>query len=326
MTRKKSYSNLRVVALAGGGSGARLAQGLAAVLPPGSLSIIVNTGDDFEYLNLNICPDLDTVLYTLAGLANTNTGWGLEGDTSYCLDALQRLGEPTWFHLGDCDLATHLFRSQHLSQGQRLTEITTQIAAALGVQHRILPMCDTPLHTRILTDEGEMAFQEYFVRRAWQPRLTSLRWEGLENAHPTPEVSAALAAANLVIICPSNPFVSIDPILLLPGMRDIIRTRLVVAVSPILGGQAVKGPAAKMFSELNIEPSALAVAAHYHDILTGYIVDTVDEELVPQVQALGMAAMAAPILMPGLSERTAVAQTVLNFSLLLSENAARTHR
>jgi LPPG:FO 2-phospho-L-lactate transferase len=322
VNHNKSYSNLRVAALAGGVGGARLAQGLAAILPPSALSIIVNTGDDFEYMNLNICPDLDTVLYTLAGLANPGTGWGVQGDTSFCLDALQKLGGPSWFHLGDRDLATHLFRTQSLSQGHRLTEVTRQIATALGVKHPILPMCDTPLHTLVLTDEGEMAFQDYFVRRAWQPRLSGLRWEGLENARPTPEVNEALSNANLVIFCPSNPLVSIDPILLLPGVRETIRARQAVAVSPILGGKAVKGPAAKMFRELNIEPSALAVAAHYQGLLTGYVLDMVDEKLLPDVQALGMAALAAPTLMPGVEERIAVARSVLDFSLQLLEEEA----
>ena len=302
--------------------GARLAQGLAAVLPPAALSIIVNCGDDFEYLNLNICPDLDTVLYTLAGLANPAAGWGLDGDTSFCLEALQRLGGPAWFHLGDRDLATHLLRTHLLSQGLRLTEVTRQIAVGLGVQHPILPMCDMPLRTVVLTDEGEMAFQDYFVRRAWQPRLTGLRWEGLENAQPTPEVMTALSTANLVIFCPSNPFVSIDPILLLPGIRETIQASQAVAVSPILGGQAVKGPAAKMFREFNIEPSALAVAVHYRDLLTGYILDEVDEKLVPSVQALGMAAAARQTLMPGIKEREEVARAVLDFSLQLLEEGA----
>jgi LPPG:FO 2-phospho-L-lactate transferase len=316
------YSDLHVVALAGGVGGARLAQGLAALLPPSALSIIVNSGDDFEYLNLSICPDLDTVLYTLAGLGNPASGWGLAGDTSACLDALQRLGGPTWFHLGDRDLATHLLRTTLLNQGLRLTEVTHRIATALGVQHPILPMCDTPLRTMVKTDEGEMAFQEYFVHRAWQPRLLGLRWEGLEKARPTPEVLAALAAANLVIFCPSNPFVSIDPILLLPGVRETIHSNTVVALSPIIGGQAVKGPAAKMFRELNIEPSALAVAEHYRNLLSGYILDTVDEELLPHVQALGMAATAVPSLMPGLEERISVAHSVLDFALQLLQEGA----
>ena len=309
-----AHSGLRVTALAGGVGGARLAQGLAALLPAEQLSIIVNTGDDFEHLGLAICPDLDTVTYTLAGLSNPTVGWGLVDESFHCLEALEKLGGPTWFKLGDRDLATHLMRTHLLHSGMSLTQATRQIAATLGVRHAILPMSDQPVHTRVITDQGEMDFQEYFVYRQWQPRLNGLRWEGIEDAQPAPEALAALQQADLVVFCPSNPFVSIDPILLLPGVREALKKRPVVAVSPILGGNAVKGPAAKMFHELGIRPSAVAVAEHYRDLLTGFVLDEIDTDLRSEVEALGMAACAIPSLMPVLAERIAVARGVLAFA------------
>ncbi len=308
------FSGLHVAALAGGVGGARLAQGLAALLPAEQLSIIVNTGDDFEHLGLAICPDLDTVTYTLAGLSNPAAGWGLADETYHCLEALGKLGGPDWFRLGDRDLATHLVRTSLLRSGMRLTQATGQITQALGVRHAILPMCDMPVHTRVITDQGELDFQEYFVHFGWQPRLTGLRWEGIEEARPSAEVLAALDQADLVVMCPSNPFVSIDPILLLPGIRPLLQKRLVVAVSPILGGKTVKGPAAKMFQELGIEPSAPAVAEHYQDVLDGFVLDEIDAALQAAVETLGMAACAIPTLMSGLDERKAVAQGVLEFA------------
>lgn len=307
------WTHLRVTALAGGVGGARLAHGLAALLDPGALSVVVNTGDDFETLGLTICPDLDTVTYTLAGLANPETGWGLAGDTTAALEALRRLGGPDWFRLGDRDLATHLFRTQRLRAGQTLTEVTAQIAAGLGARHPILPMCDPPCRTRVLTDEGELEFQEYFVRLQCRPRVNGFRWEGLDSARPTQAVLRALDNADLIVFCPSNPFVSIDPILNLPGVRERVAARCAVAVSPILGGRAVKGPAAKMFAELGFEPSALNVARRYRDLLRGFVLDEVDAGQVNAVEALGMRAAAFPTLMPGLNERAAVARRVLAF-------------
>lgn len=307
--------DIRVVALAGGVGGAKLVQGLTAVLPPARLSIIVNTGDDFEHLGLTICPDLDTVLYTLAGVASAETGWGRRGETYHTLEAVQALGGPGWFRLGDRDLATHLLRTAWLREGVRLTEVTRRLAAALGVAHPLLPMCDAPFRTRVLTDTGELDFQSYFVRRRWQPVVRGFRWAGA--ALPSPEVRAALSAAGLVVLCPSNPFVSIDPILALPGVREAIAGRTTVAVSPILGGEAVKGPAAKMFRELGEAPSAVAVARHYGDLLDGFVLDAVDADLVPQVAALGMAAEALPTLMPDVETRRAVARAVLAFGARL---------
>ncbi len=308
------FNDLRVVALAGGVGGARLAQGLAHCLSPAQLSVIVNTGDDFTHLGLAICPDLDTVMYTLAGLANPEMGWGLQGESFECLAALGRLGGPTWFRLGDHDLATHLLRTHSLQAGSRLTEVTGALARALGVKPSLLPMSDDPCHTRVLTEEGEMGFQEYFVLRRWQPRVLGFRWEGGETAQPTPEVRAALEAADLVIFCPSNPWVSLDPILNLPGIRALISMRTAVAVSPILGGETVKGPAAKMYRELGMNPAATTVAAHYQGVLRGFVLDVVDAGQASEVEALGLESAVMPTLMPGLPERLAVAQAVLAFA------------
>jgi LPPG:FO 2-phospho-L-lactate transferase len=319
----KELINPGVVALAGGVGGARLAHGLVNILPPNQLSIVVNTGDDFQHLGLTICPDLDTVTYTLAGLANPGTGWGIEGDTFTCLDAIQKLAGPAWFHLGDQDIATHLVRTHLMKQGNSLTEVTHTLSTRLGVKHAVLPMCDTPLRTMVLTDQGEMDFQTYFVREACQPAVKGFRWEGIKNGQPTPEVMAALRSASLVILCPSNPFVSIDPILNLPGVRQSLENRTVVAVSPILGGKVVKGPAAKMFQELGFEASAVNVARHYQGLLSGFVLDQIDAILQPEIQQLGMTARAMPSLMPGLAERVEVARRVIEFGLeLLAEKKA----
>ncbi len=310
----------KVAALAGGVGGARLSQGLTELLPPERLSIIVNTGDDFEHLGLKICPDLDTVVYTLAWLANSKTGWGIADDTRKMLDLFIQLGGPGWFSLGDRDLATHLRRTQLLREGYSLTETTRRIASALGVRHPILPMCDMPMPTRVVTEIGEMEFQEYFVKWMCQPKALRFVWPCLPQAQPSAEVIRALSTADLIVFCPSNPFVSIDPILMLPGVRDLIKERMAVAVSPILAGSAVKGPAAKMFAELGITPSAVAVAEHYRDLISGFVMDEVDAQLLPDVLSLDMQATAIPTLMPDRPERKTVAQGVLDFALQISRS------
>lgn len=312
-----SFTALKITALAGGVGGARLVEGLAALLPPTQLRVIVNTGDDFEHWGLTICPDLDTVMYTLSGRANPETGWGLVGETFHCLEAVTQLGGPAWFRLGDRDLATHLLRTEWLRAGQRLTAVTHRLATALGVEVPLLPMTDQPFRTQVLTDEGVLPFQEYFVRRRWQPIVRGFFWEGAATAQPTPEVLESLAWANLIVLCPSNPFVSIGPILALPGVREAISQRITLAISPILGGQAVKGPAAKMFQELGITPSATAVAAHYGPLLTGFILDITDAALEPEIRALGMIPRVVPTLMPHHAARVALAQEVLTFGLQL---------
>jgi LPPG:FO 2-phospho-L-lactate transferase len=278
----------RVVALAGGVGGARLADGLAQVLPPEDLTVLVNIGDDFEHLGLKICPDLDTVCYTLAGLANPDTGWGRRVETWNALEGLSQLGGPDWFRVGDRDLGTHLERTRRLRDGQSLSQITRHFCKVWGVEPMVLPASDDSVPTWVYTDKGELPFQEYFVQRQCQPRVTAFRFAGIDRARPVPGALEALAAASLVVICPSNPWVSIDPILALPGLRAAVAARPVLAVSPIIGGQAVKGPAAKMYAELGIEPSALAVAQHYRGLLGGFVFDQVDVELEAAITRLGM--------------------------------------
>ena len=248
--------SIKVAALAGGVGGARLADGLAQVLPAEDLTIIVNTGDDFEHLGLYICPDLDTVCYTLAGLANPATGWGRSDETWRALESLSQLGGPAWFRLGDQDLGLHLERTRRRRAGQPLSRIVQHFCQALGIRRQILPMTDDFTPTWVYTIEGEMPFQEYFVRRQCQPIVTGFHFQGADQASPAPGVLEAIHQADLVVFCPSNPWVSLDPILSIPGIRAAVAARPVAAVSPIIGGQTVKGPAGKMFAELGIPPSA----------------------------------------------------------------------
>jgi len=285
------FSRLKVVALAGGVGGARMANGLAQILDSEHLSIIVNTGDDFEFWGLSISPDLDTIIYTLAGISNSETGWGLQDEGHRCLEQMRLLGHPDWFGLGDRDLAIHLSRTLWLREGIRLTEVTKKISSSLGVKHSILPMCDEPYRTIAITNSGEIDFQTYFVKEKWQPELIGLRWEDSANTKMTSQVNHAFTEADLIIICPSNPFVSIDPILNLPGILDLVRNKTVVGISPIIGGKAVKGPAAKMFQELlGKEASATNVAAYYQkkSLLNGFVIDTQDQNLKAEISAMGI--------------------------------------
>lgn len=304
-----------VVALAGGVGGAKFAHGLAQILSPEQLTIIVNTGDDFEHLGLHIAPDLDTVMYTLAGVANPETGWGRAQETWSFMQAIAQLGGPTWFRLGDRDLATHVERTRRLRAGQSLTHVTAALCAALGVRPLLLPMSDAPVRTWVDTDEGELEFQEYFVHRRCEPRVRAVRWVGLDSALPSPAVLSALETAALIVFCPSNPFLSLDPILNLPGVRERIAARRAVAISPIVGGQALKGPAAKMLGELGLEVSALSVAAHYRDLLSGFVLDDVDAALRPRVEALGMRVWTTDTIMRTEVDRARLARTVLNAAL-----------
>lgn len=305
-----------IAALAGGVGGARLADGLANQVNI-SLCVIVNTGDDFDHFGLRICPDLDTVMYTLAGRENLLTGWGLEGETWQALNMLECYGAETWFRLGDRDLATHLYRTQLLRQGKRLTEVTALLCHSLipSTQYlTLLPMSDERVATMIETDEGELAFQEYFVRRGWQPVMRGVRFDGIESARPTREVIAALDTAELVVICPSNPFVSIDPILALPGVRQTLKTKRVIAVSPIIGGQAVKGPAAKMFRELGVEPSPLSVAQYYADFLKGLVIDRADAPLQNEIEAMNIRVLVTDARMRDRADRARLARETLHFA------------
>ena len=318
---------MKIVAFAGGVGGAKLADGLARCLPPENLTIVVNTGDDFEHWGLKICPDLDTVCYTLAGLANPETGWGRIDETFNTLENISRLGGADWFRVGDRDLATHIERTRRLREGQPLSQITRDFCRAWGIGPTVLPMTDDPVATMVDTvEQGELSFQEYFVHQRCAPQVKGFRFDGVESAQPAPGVLDAIRKADAVVFCPSNPWVSIDPILaILPpsvsphfprssaengGTQGGLR---VVAVSPIIGGKTVKGPAAKMFAELGLEPSALAVAKHYAQVLSGFVLDTVDAALTGEIQKLGIRPLVVNTIMKTAQDRERLAQDVLHF-------------
>jgi LPPG:FO 2-phospho-L-lactate transferase len=304
---------MKLAALAGGVGGAKLAHGLARILSPEDLTVIVNTGDDFEHLGLRVCPDLDTVCYTLAGLANPETGWGRENETWNAMASLEKLGGPTWFRLGDKDLATHIERTRRLKDGQLLSQVTRDLCDAWGVRHRVVPMSDDPVSTIVETEEGDLPFQDYFVRRGCKPRVTGFRFEGIDSARPAPGLTEAIWQAEAVVICPSNPWVSIAPILAVAGIRPALETKRVIAVSPIIGGRAVKGPAAKMYTELGIRPSALAVARQYQGLLSAFVLDSLDAQLETDVRRLNMHTFTTGTLMKTIPDRRRLAEDVLNF-------------
>ncbi len=302
----------RILAITGGVGGAKLSLGLARLLGPEEVAFAVNTGDDFEHLNLEICPDLDTLTYTLASLANTDTGWGRRDETWSFLAALKELGGETWFQLGDKDLALHVTRTGMLQAGASRTEAAAAIAHALGVDHRILPMSDDPVRTLVHTAAGPLAFQHYFVRDRCQPAVTGFEFHGANTARPNPALLDWLAQADGVVICPSNPFVSVDPMLNIPGIRQALAAAPapVVAVSPIVGGAAIKGPAAKMMRELQLPASADQVAAHYGDLLDGFVLDQQDSDLVGAIE---VPTVVAQTVMLTLRDRMDLAETVLEF-------------
>lgn len=284
----------RVLLLVGGVGGAKLAHGLAQILPPDALTAIVNTGDDFWHYGLRVCPDMDTVMYTLGGVVDPANGWGVREDTAHMLDALRRYGEQPWFRLGDQDMATHLLRTEALRRVESLTGITRRLSAALGIQPAILPMTDAEVATIIDTEEhGELAFQEYFVRYRWQPRVKGIRFAGAEHASITDAIADAFKAADLMLIAPSNPWLSIAPILSVPGMRDLLYERRVpcVALTPIIGGAAVKGPTAKIMCELGLEVSAETIARFYDGLIDAFIYDAGDPE--PRIDGIRMVGMDA---------------------------------
>ena len=304
-----------IVALCGGVGGAKLAYGLARVLPPHELTAVVNTGDDFQHFGLTICPDVDTVMYTLAGSDNRDTGWGRAAESWAVMDEVARLGGETWFKLGDKDLALHLMRRLLLDRGERLTSVTRELAGRLGVQNTVLPMSDEPVRTIVETSEGDLAFQEYFVRRRCEPKVTGFRFEGAAQARPSPEVEAALSSPGLlgVVICPSNPYVSIDPILAVAGIREKLeRTTLpVLAVSPIVAGRAIKGPAAKMMTELGAPVSGLHVARLYGSLIDGMLLDEQDRALQEQRRDDDPRLFFAPTVMRTPEDRVALARECL---------------
>ena len=304
-----------ILALAGGVGGAKLALGLANVLPADALSIVVNTADDFEHLGLSISPDLDTVMYTLAGVANPETGWGLRGETWNVLDAIGRLGGDTWFRLGDKDLATHIERTRRLKGGETLSAITRRLAQQLGVKPTLLPMTDDPVSTIVETvEQKDLAFQDWFVRRHCEPQVRAVRFAGAAMAKPHP-LLLDLAGLRGVIVCPSNPFVSVGPILSLPGVRASLERAAIprVAVSPIVGGQAIKGPAAKMLAELGHDVSALGVARYYKGLLDGFVLDAVDAALAPAIATLGMQVRIVDTMMRDDADKQRLAATTIEF-------------
>ncbi len=310
----------KTVLLSGGVGGARFAWGLARFLPPEDLTIIVNVGDDFEHFGLTICPDLDTVCYTLADREHPQQGWGRADETWNALNTIRELGGPDWFALGDKDLGTHLERTRRLRLGHQLHAIVQDFCRAWGIACRVLPVTNHPVRTVVLTREyGALPFQEYFVKHRTQPTVTGFRFEGAEHAYPAPGVIPALQEALIVLIAPSNPWVSIDPILAVPGIREALEGKTVVAVSPIIGGKAVKGPAAKMYRELGIEPSALAVARHYRAWLSGFVLDTQDAALAPAIQQeLGIPVLIADTWMQPKPQREHVARRVWEFAYTLA--------
>lgn len=316
------FSSPNVVALAGGVGGAKLAVGLQEVLPPGALTVIVNTGDDFEHWGLTICPDLDTVMYNLAGVNNPETGWGLQGETFNALESMGRLGGEDWFRLGDRDLAVHLRRSEWLRQEIPLTQVTDRLRRSLGVPTPILPMSDAPIRTLVHTDEGDLPFQHYFVRRRCEPMVIDVSFVGASNAQPTEEVLHALETADLIVFCPSNPYLSIDPILSVPGVRRMIRKSRVrrVAVTPIIGGRALKGPAAKMMREMGQMMSPITVADHLDGLLDGFVLDQADAVLS---NAFDMPVLVTDTIMTDLASKTRLAQELLDFAQILDAPAAR---
>ena len=310
-----------ITALGGGVGAAKLLQGLAQVLPPERLAVVVNTGDDVVMFGLHVSPDIDITLYTLAGRVNPETGWGIKGDTFTCLEYLGRLGEPTWFHLGDQDLATHLFRTRLLREGHTLSEITEQIRRQFGLNCRILPMSDDPIPTRIETEKGEIHFQEYLVRYHAGLLVKGIRFEGIERARPAPGVVEAIGESTAVIICPSNPLVSIGPILAVPGVRRALEdtSARVLAVSPVVGGASLKGPTDRMLLDLGMEVSALQVARLYQNFLDVLVIDTADQALRPDIEQLGIKVMVTRTVMRGAKEKKELARVLVS---LLKEQAA----
>ncbi|MFZ4662306.1 MAG: 2-phospho-L-lactate transferase [Caldilineaceae bacterium] len=309
--------NLNVVALAGGVGGAKLATGLQDVVNPGDLTVIVNTGDDFEHWGLTICPDIDTVVYNLAGINNPEHGWGRLNESFTTLQTMGQLGGEDWFMLGDRDLALHLRRTEWLRQGTSLTEVTDRLRRSLGIPSRVLPMSDQAVRTLVHTDEGDLPFQHYFVRRRCEPLLIDLSFVGAATARMSEAVHLALETADVIVFCPSNPYLSIDPILSVPGLRQTLRRANVpkIAVSPIVSGRAIKGPAAKIMQELGVMSSPLTVVDRYDDILTGFVLDEADRVISDAVQ---VPTLVTDTIMSDRASKARLAKEVLTFAQTLT--------
>jgi LPPG:FO 2-phospho-L-lactate transferase len=308
-------STPKIAAITGGIGGAKLSLGLYRVLPPDSLTLIVNTGDDFEHLGLMICPDLDTTLYTLAGLANPELGWGRRDESWNFMQTLESLGGQTWFQLGDRDLALHVERTRRLQAGESLSAVMASVAGRFGIRATLLPMSDDPVRTRVTTEAGELGFQDYFVRQRCAPTVQALSFDGAAAAAVAPGALAALAAQDLgaIILCPSNPYLSVDPILAVPGMRAALRAGgvPVIAVTPIVGGRAVKGPTAKIMGELALAPSPLTIARHYSGLIDGFVLDRRDAALAHE---FALPVHVTDTLMVDLADRERLAREALDFA------------
>jgi LPPG:FO 2-phospho-L-lactate transferase len=310
-----------IVTFAGGVGGAKMAQGIAGAIDPAQQTVVVNIADDFELYGLNISPDIDTVLYTLGGIANPATGWGIAGDTTNALNAMPRLGEEQpWFILGDQDIATHLLRTSRLRSGDSLSRITADFADGLGIGSRVLPASDDRIATHVETPSGTFAFQDYFVRRRQQDDVLGVLFQGIQTARPTPDVLEAIADADVIVFAPSNPIVSIAPILDIRGIREAVITSAAVkvAVSPIIGGKALKGPADRMLSGLGHESSALGVARIYAGLIDGFVIDQQDGHLAPAVESLGMSVLATQSIMGDAADRARFGREVLTFARRLA--------
>ncbi|MCH2675904.1 MAG: 2-phospho-L-lactate transferase [Chloroflexota bacterium] len=305
-----------VLALAGGVGGAKLALGLSLCLPPGDLIVCVNTGDDEAFHGLHVSPDLDTMMYTLSGFSNKENGWGVAGDTFTALEMLGKFGVDTWFNLGDRDLATHILRTQMLSEGRTLSEVTSELNKSLGVFHEIIPMSDDPVKTVLSTDEGELPMQRYFVGRRAEPIVSEVRYRGADVADASPGLHDALTKAALLVFCPSNPYLSLGPILALPEVRQRIRTfpGKRVCVSPIVGGDAVNGPAGKIMAELGKEVSCVEVAREYRDICDVLVIDSQDRALASQVEEMGVTPLVTSTIMETEEDKIALAREILALS------------
>lgn len=309
--RRRKY-----LALSGGVGGAKLAVGLVHVLGPEQLTIVANTADDFEHLGLHVSPDLDSVMYALAGLDDPERGWGIVDETWSFMGAIEKLGGPTWFNLGDKDIGTHVLRTQALRNGQSLSEITASLCRELGIKHRLLPMSNDPVRTQVETDEGVLPFQDYFVRRQCEPRVSGFRFQGIEDAEPHPEFAGLMSDQELagIIVCPSNPYVSVDPILNLRGVRKAMMNSPapVVAVSPIVGGNAIKGPAAKMMAELGQTVNSASVAAYYQGLLDAIVIDRLDSDHAGAIEKTGVRAVVTDTVMRSVEDKMSLARRVID--------------
>ena len=316
----------RCLALSGGVGGAKLALGLAHVLPPEDLLVVANTGDDFEHLGLLVCPDIDTVTYTLAGIANPETGWGRADESWHFMETLAALGGETWFRLGDRDLALHMERTRRVAAGETLSAVTQDIGRRLGVRPSVAPMSDQPVRTVVETPDGPLPFQHYFVREQCAPHVTGFRFEGADTAKPAPAFAAALKnTLDAIVICPSNPFISIDPILAIPGVRQALRGcgAPVVAVSPIVGGRAIKGPTAKMMTELGLASGTVEVAEHYRGLIDGLILDACDADSADAIRERGIAVHITGTIMRTLDDKIRLAREVLDFAQTVARSVTR---